>query len=464
MPSTLRTRLLLSHVLPLAAVIPLIGLALYHLQTQVLLDNLTDDLEDQAEMLAVFAANNPAIFENPDQAGAFVRRMADPLSTRITLFDVEGRVVGASELPVSRPDLSQIISGEVDTIRQPPLRRQGEVANVLVGVKSLDEQMVGVIQLTRPMESSLDEFGQLYLIVAAVLGVGLLFGLVLGWVLARNIQRPITELSVLIESMADGEHFRPVPEHGPRELQSLAHAFNSLAENIQSLEEARRRLLANLVHELGRPLGALLAAVEALQGGAVEDAELRGDLLDGIKGEIERLRHLLADLAQLSDRTLGELELNRREFDLSDWLPGILATWREVARARGISWQAELPDHLPTITADTDRLAQALGNLLSNAIKYTPKGKAISVGVRTYEDAIRICVCDTGPGISSEEQDRIFEPFHRAQRGRRFPQGMGLGLAIAREIVVAHGGQITLESSSDQGSEFVMLLPLADSS
>jgi signal transduction histidine kinase len=109
-------------------------------------------------------------------------------------------------------------------------------------------------------------------------------------------------------------------------------------------------------------------------------------------------------------------------------------------------------------------LAQALGNLLSNAIKYTPKGKAISVGVRTYEDAIRICVCDTGPGISSEEQDRIFEPFHRAQRGRRFPQGMGLGLAIAREIVVAHGGQITLESSSDQGSEFVMLLPLADSS
>jgi two-component system sensor histidine kinase BaeS len=462
MLNTLRTRLLLSHVLPLVAVIPLIGLALNHLQTQVLLESFTDDLEDQAEMLAVVAADNPAIFENKDKADTFVRRMADPLATRIALFDVAGRVVSTSDPSVSQPDLSQIISGEVSIVRQPPLERQDRAASVLVGVKTPGGQVIGVIQLTRPMESNLDQFRQLYLIVAAVLGVGLLFGLVLGWGLALNIQRPIAELSVLIESMAEGDRFRQVPEHGPRELQSLAHAFNSLAENIQSLEEARRRLLANLVHELGRPLGALLAAVEALQGGAAEDTVLRGELLGGIKGEIGRLRHLLADLAQLSDRTLGELELNRRELSLTDWLPGVLATWREVARAKGISWEANLPDHLPTLTADADRLAQALGNLLSNAIKYTPRGKAISVGVRTYEDAIQICVCDTGPGISSEEQERIFEPFHRAQRGRRFPQGMGLGLAIAREIVIAHGGQITLESSSDQGSEFVMLLPLAD--
>jgi two-component system sensor histidine kinase BaeS len=464
MLSTLRARLLFSHVLPLVAVIPLIGLALYRLQTQVLLNNLTDDLEDQAEMLAVFAADNPAIFENTDQADAFVRHVADPTSTQVTLFDANGHLVGSSASTLTRPDLSPILSGEVGIIRLLPSGRQDEIANVLVGVESPDHQVIGVVQLTRHMASSVHQFNKLYITVAVVLGTGLLFGLVLGWVLALNIQRPVSELSVLIEGMAEGDRFRQVPEHGPRELQSLAHAFNSLAENIQSLEEARRRLLANLVHELGRPLGALLAAVEALQGGAAEDTQLRSELLDGIKGEIGRLRHLLADLAQLSDRTLGELELNRRELSLSDWLPRVLTTWREVARSRGLSWRAELPDHLPTITADADRLAQALGNLLSNAIKYTPKGKAISIAVQTYTDAIRICVCDTGPGISPEEQKLIFEPFHRAQRGRRFPQGMGLGLAIAREIVVAHGGQIMLESSSDEGSEFVMLLPLSDPS
>jgi two-component system, OmpR family, sensor histidine kinase BaeS len=464
MPSTLRARLLFSHVLPLVAVIPLIGLALYHLQTQVLLSNLTDDLEDQAEMLAVFAADNPAIFENTDQADAFVRHVADPASTQVTLYDANGHMISSGASTLTRPDLSPIFSGKVGAIRLPPSGRQDEIADVLVGVESPDHQVIGVVQLTRHMASSVNQCNKLYVTVAAVLGAGLLFGLVLGWVLALNIQRPISELSVLIEDIAEGERFRQVPERGPRELQSLAHAFNTLAENVQSLEEARRRLLANLVHELGRPLGALLAAVEALQGGAAEDTQLRSELLDGIKGEIGRLRHLLADLAQLSDRTLGELELNRRELHLSDWLPGVLATWRAVARARGLSWHAELPEPLPTITADADRLAQALGNLLSNAIKYTPKGEAVSVGVKTYTDAVRICVCDTGPGISPEEQERIFEPFHRAQREHRFPQGMGLGLAIAREIVVAHGGQVMLESSSEQGSEFVMLLPLADPS
>jgi two-component system sensor histidine kinase BaeS len=439
MVSTLRTRLILSHILPLVAVIPLIGFALYHLQTQVLLDNLTDDLANQAQMLAVVAAANPAIFEDAEQAEAFVRRMAEPLSVRIALFDSDGQVVATSAPMMTQPDLSQITSGEVGIIKLRRIEGQGEIADVLVGVQTSDQQVIGGMRLTRHMESSIDQFRQLYL-----------------------IQRPVSELSGLIESMAEGRYFRQVPAHGPRELQSLARAFNSLAENVQSLEEARRRLLANLVHELGRPLGALLAAVEALQGGAAEDAGLRDELLDGMKGEIGRLRHLLADLAQLSDQTLGELELNRRPLNLKEWLPGVLSTWREAARAKGISWQVELPDHLPTVTADADRLAQALGNLLSNAIKYTPRGKTVSLDVRTYTDAVRICVCDTGPGISPEEQARIFEPFHRAQRGRRFPQGMGLGLAIAREIVVAHGGQLTLEHSSEEGSEFVVLLPLAD--
>ncbi len=458
--NTLRTHLILSHILPLVAVIPVIGLALYHLQTQVLLNNLTDDLVDQAEMLAVVAASNPAIFEDAEQADAFVRRMAEPLSIRIALYDTDGQLIATSAPLTTQPDFSPIISGKVGIIKQQRSANQDEIADVLAGVVTTDQQIIGGMRLTRHMESSLAQFRQLYYVISAVLGAGLLFGLALGWLLAINIQRPISALSDQIENMAKGNYFRQVPEHGPRELQLLTHAFNTLVKNIQSLEEARRRLLANLVHELGRPLGALLAAVEALQGGAAEDEELCDDLLGGMKGEIGRLRNLLADLAQLSDQTLGELELNRRQLDLRKWLPEMLVTWREAARAKGISWQVDIPDQLPTITADADRLAQALGNLLSNAIKYTPRGKSVSLAVQTYTDAVRLCVCDTGPGISPEEQSRIFEPFHRAQRGRRFPQGMGLGLAIAREIVIAHGGQITLERSSEEGSEFVMLLPI----
>jgi signal transduction histidine kinase len=423
------------------------------------LSNLTDELADQAQVLALLAADTPSIFDDASEADDFVRLIAGPLPTRIVLFDTEGRVLAASAPVTAEPNLSLLISGQVEDIRLSHFGLHGEIADVLVRVETPDHRLIGVIRLTRHMDSTIEQFRRLYLIVAMVLGGGLVLGVLFGWTLASNIQHPISELSRLINDMAAGQHLHQVPEHGPREIQALAHALNSLAEQIQSLEEARRRLLANLVHELGRPLGALLAAIEALQGGAAREAELRNELLGGMKGEIGRLRSLLADLAQLSDRTLGELELNLRSLNLDEWLPSVLAPWRETARAKGIAWQVDLPANLPTLHADADRLAQVLGNLLNNAIKYTPRGKAISLGVQVYEDAVRICVCDTGPGISPDQQALIFEPFHRAQTGRRFPQGMGLGLAIAREIAVAHGGQLKLERSSEEGSEFVLLLP-----
>jgi signal transduction histidine kinase len=226
------------------------------------------------------------------------------------------------------------------------------------------------------------------------------------------------------------------------------------------LEATRRRLLANLVHELGRPLGALLAGTQALQGGAVEEEALRQELLSGMQDEIGRLRHLLDDLAGLYDKTLGAMEMTVKPLDLGAWLPGVLAPWREAALEKGLEWQAAIPGDLPSIPADADRLAQVIGNLLSNAIKFTPSGKAISVETHKEDHGLALIVRDTGPGIPRAEQKHIFEPFHRVSNGKRFPQGMGLGLAIARDIALAHGGSLKLTRSSPEGSEFALWLPL----
>jgi signal transduction histidine kinase len=179
-----------------------------------------------------------------------------------------------------------------------------------------------------------------------------------------------------------------------------------------------------------------------------------------MQDEIARLRRLLDDLAGMYDRTLGALELNQRPVDLATWLPAVLAPWRETARANGIAWHADLPADLPRIIADPDRLAQVFGNLSSNAIKYTPLGGAVSVEVTIEPHTLLFRFRDTGPGIPPEEREHIFEPFHRAQVGRRFPQGMGLGLAIAREIVAAHNGTIRVESAGKTGSVFTVSLPL----
>jgi len=230
-------------------------------------------------------------------------------------------------------------------------------------------------------------------------------------------------------------------------------------EQLHSLEEARRQLLANLVHELGRPLGALRAATRALLDGAAEEPDARQELLAGIDAEVRRLQDLMENLDEFHDQVLGALKLKRQPLALGEWLPPLLSPWRSAAQEAGLRWEALLPALLPAVEADPDRLAQALGNLLSNAIKYTPAGGRVCVEAGEAGPQVWIRVSDSGPGLAPEEQERVFERFYRARPARQAPQGMGLGLTIARDLVVAHGGRLEVESAPGAGARFTILLP-----
>jgi two-component system sensor histidine kinase BaeS len=296
-----------------------------------------------------------------------------------------------------------------------------------------------------------------------VLLAGLLLGGAIGWVLALNMERPLGRVTHALDRLIAGERLSPLPEKGPREIQVLARSVNSLVERLRGLEQARRQLLANLVHELGRPLGALRSAIQALTSGADKDEELRQELLTGMEDETDRLRRLLDDLAGLHDQVLGALELDRRTIALGEWLAHTLGPWREAAQDKGLQWQATMPSSLPVLNADPDRLGQALGNLLSNAIKYTPSSGIVTVDAGVEGGMAWIRVGDTGPGIALAEQGQIFEPFYRSPTGRRFPRGMGLGLSIARDVIVAHGGRLDLDSAPGLGSRFTVFLPCSGS-
>jgi two-component system sensor histidine kinase BaeS len=287
-----------------------------------------------------------------------------------------------------------------------------------------------------------------------------LVGIILGWSLAINLSKPIREVTKAINDLAQGNRQAQVTERGPEEIQLLAQSFNLLNARLSSLEKARKQLLANLVHELGRPLGALRSAIQALAGGAAQDPKLLLDLTTGMDDQAARLQHLLDDLAHLHDQVLGTLELEFQPLNLSDWLPIVLRPWQEAAKDKHLTWQTVIPLDLPEISADPVRLASVVENLVSNAIKYTHSGGMISIGARVEGEEILIQVKDNGSGIAPEEQQKIFEPFYRGNQGRRFKQGMGLGLSIARDLVEAHGGRITLESTSAQGSQFTIHLPL----
>jgi signal transduction histidine kinase len=284
-------------------------------------------------------------------------------------------------------------------------------------------------------------------------------GALVGYGLARRLERPIARAADAVADIAAGNRAEPLPPEGPAELRQLAAAVNVLAARLRSLEEMRRRSFANIVHELGRPLGAVLAAVQVLRGGAGDDPAIRAELLDGVRKELTAMEPLLDDLSQLHAGVTGRQRLDLRWVALTDWLEATLPPWREAALAKGLAWTAEVAPDLPEVEIDAARMAQVVGNLLSNAIKYTEKG-SIAVSAVADGPGARIAVADNGPGIPAEEQALIFEPFYRGRSTRRSTEGLGVGLSIARDLVEAHGGRLTLDSAPGRGSVFTIRLPV----
>lgn len=466
---TLRRRLIVSHVLPLLMVIPLMGIALvYVLESQVLVPSLLNELTGQAALIAELASDHTDIWNDPTQAQAFVVRVSPHLGARLMLLEVNGRILASSDpadvdrlgQQLERPGLAQARAGETSIYIDYSMRLDTRVAEVWVPVVGPDKRVAGIIRLTHRLVNVPELFLRLRYLIVGVLAAGLVLGTGVGWVLALNLEQSLQRVTQAIYRFASGQGLTPLPERGPEEIRLLLRAFNTLMDRLRTFEQNRRQLLANLVHELGRPLGALHSAIQALLGGADQDAALRRELLVGIDEELGRLRRLLSDLAGLHDQVLGVLELNRRPVALSDWLSHLMGPRRQAALRKGLVWEATISPDLPTLEIDSDRLGQAVGNLLDNAIKYTPPGGTISVEASVREETIWIQVSDTGPGIPPEEQARIFTPLYRGRSARRFPQGMGLGLSIARDLVVAHGGQIDVESAPGSGSHFTIRLPL----
>ena len=475
---SLRVRLILSHMLPVVVITPLVGIALtYLLETQVLLASVSNELMGQATLMANVTSDQTGIWSDTGQAHAFVADISPQVTARIMILDSRGYVMASSDpgagdnvsRPLDHPGVATAMEG------QPFLHvdhkayffaeyithaESAEIADALVPVMGPDQQVVGIIRLTHQLAHIRDRFTELRRLIVTVLVVGLLLSLGVGWVLAMTLSRPLQQATQAVRGLTSGERLAPLPEQGPDEIRLLLRAVNTLDARLRAAEQTRRQLLANLVHELGRPLGALRSAIQALLGGAHQDEVLHQELLVGMDGEVGRLQLLLDDLARLYDHELGSLELNRQSVDLADWLPGVLAPWREAARSKGLNWEVTIENDMPTLSADPDRLAQALGNLLSNAHKYTPPGGAVSITVGPADDGVWIRVGDTGPGIEPDEMESIFIPFYRGRTGGRFPQGMGLGLTIARDLVATHGGRLEVDSEPGQGSHFTIWLPV----
>ena len=481
---TLRGRLVISHILPILVVTPLIGLAVYVVlltqgtlsAVQDTLDREADWLTYQAQTLASITGQVESIWDDPAAAQEFLAN-ANLRLTMLTMLDSEGRILASSEEvnadrigeQLTEEGVAAILSGQSTLEIQ--VRNAEQAANLtdfLVPVFDVENRLSGVILLTEEVDMTQQRLDNLAWLLLTVVITLLALAVLLGLWLALRIERSLKRVTRTVYAIAGGDRPDVLPQQDIVEIDAVYQAVNTLVDRLETLENARRRLLANLVHELGRPLGSLRAAVDALRHGAHADPELRDELLVGMNDQIARMQPLLEDLTRLHSQVLGPLDLNLQPTPLSQWLPQVMTLWRHAAGEKGITWRADIPLDLPSMSIDSDQMGRALGNLFSNAIKYTPEGGTIlveagvsrSTDAETLSGACWIRIGDNGPGIPVDEQALIFEPFQRGQADRRFPQGMGLGLAIARDIVVAHGGDINLESSRGMGSRFTVTLPI----
>lgn len=466
---TLLSRLILSHILPFLIIIPLMGLAIiYVMETQVITPTLARELKGDASLIASIASDNRVIWQDSSSASEFLNRIDTNLSARVMFLDPQGKLIASSDPSdeerigeyLNQKGLQEAKLGNETQVINRSQSIGAEVIDVFMPVLDEDGSVLGIIRLSHEYSKIYEDFMRVRYFIAIILMVGLVMGGLIAIMLSFNIGSPIRKVTQTVNDIAMGEHKERIIERGPEEIQTLARAVNVLNNRLNDLEVARKQLLANLVHELGRPLGALRSAIQALAGGAGKDPELLQELTEGMNEETVLLEHLLDDLSHLYDQELGVLELNREPIHLQEWVPLILRPWKEAARKKRLRWETNIAPDLPVLYGDRFRLAQVIENLVGNAIKYTPRKGAVLIDVSQEVESIVVRVKDTGPGISPQEKEQVFTPFFRGDQKHRIKQGMGLGLSISRDLVIAHGGEIILESTPGLGSEFTVRLPL----
>ncbi|MEN0070394.1 MAG: ATP-binding protein [Propionicimonas sp.] len=289
--------------------------------------------------------------------------------------------------------------------------------------------------------------------------VALAFALAVTWYLTRRIGRPLGTLTTAARRMATGDYDARVRVDGAGpELVTLAASFNQMAERLGNTEHTRRRLLADLAHELRTPVATLSAHLEGLADGITEwDGTTRRVL----QHQTDRLARLARDLDEVSRAEEGRISLDPGPQTLSELVGHAVGQFRDRCAGKGVTLSAEATDAV--VVVDPQRIAQILANLLGNALRHTPPGGRITVSAGRRGTEVSIAVTDTGDGLTREQLDHVFERFYRGAPAREAdPAGSGIGLTIARAIAEAHGGGLAADSPGPgRGASFVLTLPQA---
>ncbi len=282
-------------------------------------------------------------------------------------------------------------------------------------------------------------------------------GIILGILLAQQLTAPLRALTAAVRRMEQGDFTQRVEVVAQDEIGELGSAFNQMAAVLAEQDKWRKRLMSDIAHELRTPISVIQGQLEALLDGIFP---MNAEQVASIHDETLQLVHLVDDLRELAWADAGQTKLNRAPTDIIKLGETVVNNFRPQAAEHEVNLNAVYPKHnAPKLILNIDaaRIRQVLANLVSNALRHTPRGGSVEVRFQTDKEMIQICVADTGSGIAPDDLPYIFDRFYKGDKARG--GGAGLGLAIARQWVEAHGGRIWVENRPSGGAQFCFTIP-----
>jgi len=449
--TSLRSRLWLSYAFVIAVALTIVALVLF----VFLIRNpvLTRQLQQQLKTVQGLIAEDPQTYlDNPNT----FQRFAQDNRVRVLVFNS-----ARQNLLDSNPNDPALPSPRKNILNrnsQTALDAKGKVW--LYTASRLADGRILVVAAQRPRVPVLNIFADELLLPIVEGGlIAFLIALVLAFALSRWVADPLQQV-VLAARNYPSEDMQPVKPRGPHEVQVLTRAFNSMITRVHNSQQSQRDFVANVSHELKTPLTSIQGFAQAILDDTADTPTARKQAAQIIYDESARMHRLALDLLDLARLEAGTADLKMSAMDVGALLRGVVEKFMPQAVKAGIDLQVNIPDRLPTLIADGDRLAQVFTNLIDNALKFTPANGSVTLSAKKAGIGIELSVTDSGIGIESEALTRLFDRFYQVDSSRA-ERGAGLGLAIVKEIVQAHGGKISVRSQVGHGTTFTIQLPFA---
>ncbi|MBC8468172.1 MAG: HAMP domain-containing protein [Planctomycetes bacterium] len=399
--------------------------------------------------------------------------LAEKLDLRITVVDMQGKVLGDSDkapsVMESHKDRFEIIEAVEKGFGQSI--RFSDTLNYnmkYVAVRVEDSgNTLGVVRFALPLSEVQLQIQLIYRVVLLGAIVAVVIAFTVAYFLSRSITFPISRMQEAAQRIAKGDFSRKVNIKSKDELGDLAKSLNIMAaelqqkmDNLKRMDRVRTDFVANVSHELKTPLTLIKGYIETLEDRAIDDKEKARKFISIIKEHASRLENIIEDLLSLSELELSKDCLNRTEFDMKKLIDEVALSFGYAIDTKRHEFNIDQQGDDFRIRADRDKIGQVIVNLIDNAIKYTNEAGQINILLHEQQNEITITIRDNGIGIPKEDVDRVFERFYRVDKARsRELGGTGLGLGIAKHIVLAHNGEISIESRINKGTKVLIRLP-----